>query len=141
MNDAPAPIQSTTSPALIASVLAEAVPYLGRYAGKTVVVKYGGHAMGAGGETFAKDVVLLRQVGINRRSSSTAAGRRSTACSTWLGIKSRFYVNGLGVTDSGAETMEVVEMVARRHHQQAARSPRSTRPAAAPSGCAARTAI
>jgi len=107
MNDAPTPIQSTTNPALIASVLAEAVPYLGRYAGKTVVVKYGGHAMGAGGETFAKDVVLLRQVGINPIVVH-GGGPQINRMLDRLGIKSQF-INGLRVTD--AETMEVVEMV------------------------------
>jgi len=105
MNDAlPLP---TVEPALIAKVLAEAVPYLGRYARKTVVVKYGGHAMGAGGETFARDVVLLRQVGINPIVVH-GGGPQINRMLDRLGIKSRF-VNGLRVTD--AETMEVVEMV------------------------------
>ena len=40
-------------PASKAATLAAALPYMRRYAGKTIVVKYGGHAMGAGGETFA----------------------------------------------------------------------------------------
>ena len=62
MNDAILKAPTVAEPAVIAAVLAEAVPYLGRYAGKSVVVKYGGHAMGAGGETFARDVVLLREV-------------------------------------------------------------------------------
>src|SRR5262245_60848670 len=50
-----------------AAVLAEALPYMRRYAGHTLVVKYGGHAMGgsAAGDSFARDVVLLKQVGIN----------------------------------------------------------------------------
>ena len=50
-----------------AATLAAALPYLRRYSGKTIVVKYGGHAMGdeALGELFAQDVVLLKQVGIN----------------------------------------------------------------------------
>src|SRR6202022_231950 len=55
-----------------AAVLAEALPYMRRYAGHTLVVKYGGHAMGGsagggavGGDSFARDVVLLKQVGIN----------------------------------------------------------------------------
>jgi len=50
-----------------AATLAAALPYLKRYAGKTVVVKYGGHAMGQEelGRLFAADVVLLKQVGLN----------------------------------------------------------------------------
>ena len=54
--NAPTPLATQVAaadPALRAAILAEAVPYLRRYAGKTIVVKYGGHAMGAGGETFA----------------------------------------------------------------------------------------
>ena len=96
-----------SDPALIADVLALAVPYLARYAGKTVVVKYGGHAMGAGGETFASDIVLLRQVGINPIVVH-GGGPQINRMLDRLGIKSQF-VNGLRVTD--AETMEVVEMV------------------------------
>ena len=48
-----------------AATLAAALPYLKRYAGKTVVVKYGGHAMGEEelGKLFAADIVLLKQVG------------------------------------------------------------------------------
>jgi len=100
-------LPSGTDPALVASVLAEAVPYLGRYAGKTVVVKYGGHAMGAGGETFARDVVLLKRVGINPIVVH-GGGPQINRMLDRLGIKSQF-VNGLRVTDD--ETMEVVEMV------------------------------
>jgi acetylglutamate kinase len=107
MNDPILKAPSVAEPAVIAAVLAEAVPYLGRYAGKTVVVKYGGHAMGAGGETFARDVVLLRQVGINPIVVH-GGGPQINRMLDRLGIKSRF-VNGLRVTD--AETMEVVEMV------------------------------
>ena len=100
-------LPSGTDPALVAAVLAEAVPYLGRYAGKTVVVKYGGHAMGAGGETFARDIVLLKHVGINPIVVH-GGGPQINRMLDRLGIKSRF-VNGLRVTDD--ETMEVVEMV------------------------------
>ncbi len=105
MNDAVA--ASTVEPALIAKVLAEAVPHWVRYAGKTVVVKYGGHAMGAGGETFAQDIVLLRQLGMNPIVVH-GGGPQISRMLDRLGIKSNF-VNGLRVTD--AETMEVVEMV------------------------------
>jgi acetylglutamate kinase len=105
MNDTPLP--STVEPALIAKVLAEAVPHWVRYAGKTVVVKYGGHAMGAGGETFAQDVVLLSELGMNPIVVH-GGGPQINRMLDRLGIKSQF-VNGLRVTD--AETMEVVEMV------------------------------
>src|ERR1700733_12585470 len=105
MNDAS--LHSTVEPALIAKVLAEAVPHWVRYAGKTVVVKYGGHAMGAGGETFAQDVVLLRELGMHPIVVH-GGGPQINRMLDRLGIKSSF-VNGLRVTD--AETMEVVEMV------------------------------
>src|SRR6202045_2913113 len=107
MNDARHILPSTVDPTLIAKVLAEAVPHWVRYAGKTVVVKYGGHAMGAGGETFAQDVVLLRQLGMNPIVVH-GGGPQINRMLDRLGIKSTF-VNGLRVTD--AETMEVVEMV------------------------------
>ena len=102
-----APLSPTVEPALIAKVLAEAVPHWVRYAGKTVAVKYGGHAMGAGGETFAQDIVLLRQLGMHPIVVH-GGGPQINRMLDRLGIKSRF-VNGLRVTD--AETMEVVEMV------------------------------
>jgi acetylglutamate kinase len=105
MNDSPP--HSTVDPSLIAKVLAEAVPHWVRYAGKTVVVKYGGHAMGAGGETFAQDVVLMRELGVNPIVVH-GGGPQINRMLDRLGIKSQF-VNGLRVTD--AETMEVVEMV------------------------------
>src|SRR5258707_8418173 len=61
------PPAARTDPASKAATLAAALPYMRRYAGKTVVVKYGGHAMGddAPGEVFPQDVVLLKQGGIN----------------------------------------------------------------------------
>ncbi len=107
MISSPTSPPAAAEPAVIAAVLAAAVPYLARYAGKTIVVKYGGHAMGAGGETFARDVVLLRQVGINPVVVH-GGGPQINRMLDRLGIKSNF-VNGLRVTD--AETMEVVEMV------------------------------
>jgi acetylglutamate kinase len=106
MNDALSP-HPTVAPELLAKVLAEAVPHWVRYADKTVVVKYGGHAMGAGGETFAQDVVLLRQLGMHPIVVH-GGGPQINRMLDRLGIKSNF-VNGLRVTD--AETMEVVEMV------------------------------
>ena len=107
MNDAPPHFAVKKDPALIAEVLAEAVPYLARYAGCTIVVKYGGHAMGAGGATFAQDVVLLSKVGINPIVVH-GGGPQINKMLDRLGIKSNF-INGLRVTDEA--TMEVVEMV------------------------------
>src|ERR1700733_10965925 len=105
MNDALPP--PTVDPTLIAKVLAEAVPHWVRYAGKTVVVKYGGHAMGAGGETFAQDVVLLRELGMHPIVVH-GGGPQINRMLDRLGIKSTF-VNGLRVTT--AEIMEGVERV------------------------------
>ena len=98
---------ASAAPAFKAAVLAQAMPYLRQYAGETIVVKYGGHAMGAGGETFARDVALLKQVGIHPIVVH-GGGPQINRMLDRLGVKSRF-VNGLRVTDS--ETMEVVEMV------------------------------
>ena len=92
-----------------ASVLAEALPYMQRYAGATFVVKYGGHAMGdpKAARDFAEDIVLLKAVGINPvvvHGGGPQIGKMLGA----LGIESRF-VDGLRVTDS--ETAKVAEMV------------------------------
>ena len=103
------PNPTTPDPASKATVLAEALPYLRPYAGQTVLVKYGGHAMGNGdnGAPFARDIVLLKQVGINPIVVH-GGGPQIGQMLQRLGIKSNF-VNGLRVTDR--ETMEVVEMV------------------------------
>ena len=98
---------AAASPALKAAVLGEALPYLRRYAGQTVLVKYGGHAMGGGDDPFARDIVLLKQVGINPIVVH-GGGPQIGQMLQRLGIKSRF-VDGLRVTDR--ETMQVVEMV------------------------------
>jgi len=92
-----------------AAVLTEALPYMRRYAGRTLVVKYGGHAMGdsAIGDSFARDVVLLKQVGINPIIVH-GGGPQIAQMLARLGIESTI-VDGLRVTD--AATMEVVEMV------------------------------
>ena len=90
-----------------AAVLAEALPYMRRYAGKTIVVKYGGHAMGDSGSSFAKDVVLLKQVGVNPIVVH-GGGPQIGQMLERLKIKSSF-IDGLRVTDR--ETVEVVEMV------------------------------
>ncbi|WP_195819769.1 acetylglutamate kinase [Roseobacter sp. MH60115] len=92
-----------------ASTLNKALPYLQRYANATVVIKLGGHAMGsdAAMEEFARDVVLMRQVGVNPVIVH-GGGPMINAMLEKLQIKSDF-VNGKRVTD--AATMDVVEMV------------------------------
>ncbi|MFZ2005026.1 MAG: acetylglutamate kinase [Stellaceae bacterium] len=107
MNDPSSEPAAAAEPSVIASVLAGAAPYLAEYSGKTVVVKYGGHAMGAGGETFASDIVLLHRLGMHPIVVH-GGGPQINGMLDRLGIKSNF-VNGLRVTD--AETMQVVEMV------------------------------
>ena len=92
-----------------AHVLTEALPFMQRYDKKTVVIKYGGHAMGDEklAEAFAHDVVLLKQAGVNPVVVH-GGGPQIAAMLGRLGIKSTFK-NGLRVTD--AQTIEVVEMV------------------------------
>lgn len=92
-----------------AGTLSRALPYLQRYDGATVVIKLGGHAMGSDEamEEFARDVVLLRQVGVNPVVVH-GGGPMINAMLERLAIMSEF-VNGKRVTD--AATMEVVEMV------------------------------
>lgn len=92
-----------------ARILSEALPFMQRYADTTVVVKYGGHAMGdsALARDFARDIVLLKQSGINPVVVH-GGGPQIGAMLEKLGIKSEFQA-GLRVTD--ARTMEVVEMV------------------------------
>ena len=109
MSEKPSPAQIDAAAAAKAVTLSEALPYMRRYSGKTVVVKYGGHAMGdtSIAELFARDVVLLKQVGINPIVVH-GGGPQIGHMLERLGIQSRF-VDGLRVTDR--ETMEVVEMV------------------------------
>jgi len=92
-----------------ARTLSQALPLLQRYDGATVVIKLGGHAMGsdAAMESFARDVVLMQQVGVNPVIVH-GGGPMINAMLDKLQIKSEF-VNGKRVTD--AATMEVVEMV------------------------------
>lgn len=92
-----------------ASTLNKALPYMQRYANATVVIKLGGHAMGSDEamDEFARDVVLMRQVGVNPVIVH-GGGPMINAMLDTLQIKSEF-VNGKRVTD--AATMEVVEMV------------------------------
>jgi len=100
---------SSPDPVVKAAVLAQALPYMRRYAGRTLVVKYGGHAMSdaAAEDSFARDVVLLRQVGINPIIVH-GGGPQIAQMLKRLGIETTS-VDGLRVTDR--ETMEVVEMV------------------------------
>ncbi len=91
-----------------AHIVAKALPFLRRYAGATIVVKYGGHAMeGALANEFGRDIALLKQVGINPVIVH-GGGPQINAMLKRLDIKSEF-VNGLRVTDEAM--VEVVEMV------------------------------
>ncbi|RCV89129.1 acetylglutamate kinase [Billgrantia montanilacus] len=101
--------QPTRDPRLVVEVLSEALPYIQRFTGKTVVVKYGGNAMTEDTliDSFARDMVLMKEVGINPVVVH-GGGPQIGDLLTKLKIESRF-VNGMRVTDS--ETMDVVEMV------------------------------
>ncbi|MFV0334872.1 MAG: acetylglutamate kinase [Tropicimonas sp.] len=92
-----------------ARTLSEALPYLQRYAGATVVIKFGGHAMGDAAQmaSFARDIVLMNQVGLHPVVVH-GGGPMINALLKKLDIQSEF-VNGKRVTDEA--TMEVVEMV------------------------------
>ena len=92
-----------------ARTLAEALPYMRRFTGQTFVIKYGGHAMGDAqlADDFARDVVLMKQVGINPVVVH-GGGPQIGAMLDRLKIKSSF-INGLRVTDG--ETVDIVEMV------------------------------
>ncbi|MEM7490504.1 MAG: acetylglutamate kinase [Pseudomonadota bacterium] len=93
----------------MARTLNEALPYLRRYDDAVVVIKLGGHAMGSdeGMASFARDVVLMRTVGINPVVVH-GGGPMINELLARLGVESRF-VRGKRVTD--ADTMRVVEMV------------------------------
>lgn len=92
-----------------AETLVDALPYLQRYAGRTFVVKYGGHAMGDPelARDFAEDVVLLKAVGINPVVVH-GGGPQIGAMLKTMGVESRF-IDGLRVTDK--QTAQVAEMV------------------------------
>ena len=92
-----------------ARTITEALPFMRRYAGKTFVIKYGGHAMGDQqlSELFARDVVLLKQVGIHPVVVH-GGGPQIGKMLERLAVKSEF-IDGLRVTD--AATVEIVEMV------------------------------
>lgn len=99
-----------------AEVLLEALPYIRRYSGKTMVIKYGGHAMTDEllKESFAQDVVLMKFIGINPVIVH-GGGPQINEFLKRLDIQSRF-VRGMRVTD--AATMEVVEMVLGKINKQ-----------------------
>ena len=102
-------MSNAIDPALKAQILAEALPYIKRFHGKTIVVKYGGSAMTepALQKSFAHDVVLLKLVGMNPVVVH-GGGPQIEAVLNRIGKKGEF-VQGMRVTD--AETMDVVEMV------------------------------
>ncbi len=92
-----------------ARLLVQALPFMQRYENKTIVVKYGGHAMGNPelGKAFAADIALLKQSGVNPIVVH-GGGPQIGAMLAKMGIESRFE-NGLRVTDQ--KTVEIVEMV------------------------------
>lgn len=92
-----------------AATLSEALPYMRNYAGKTIVIKYGGHAMGDDvlADMFARDVVLMKQVGINPVVVH-GGGPQIGEMLERLKIQSSF-IDGLRVTDRA--TVDIVEMV------------------------------
>jgi len=92
-----------------AETLSQALPFMHKYAGETFVIKYGGHAMGdeSLAETFARDVALLKQVGINPIVVH-GGGPQISEMLNRLNVKASF-VDGLRVTDR--QTVEIVEMV------------------------------
>jgi acetylglutamate kinase len=100
---------SPIAPQLKADILAEALPYIKRFHGKTIVVKYGGNAMTDENlkQSFARDVVLLKLVGMNPVVVH-GGGPQIENMLARVGKKGEF-VQGMRVTD--AETMELVEMV------------------------------
>ena len=94
---------------LFAEVLGEALPYIQQFAGKTVVIKYGGNAMTEPElkQGFARDIVLLKQIGINPVVVH-GGGPQIGELLARVGKETEF-VNGMRVTDS--DTMDIVEMV------------------------------
>src|SRR5687767_15718451 len=104
-NPAAPPLESHVK----ARILAEALPYIQRFHGRTIVVKYGGNAMTDVRlkESFARDVVLLKLVGMNPVIVH-GGGPQIDDLLKRVGKKGEF-VQGMRVTD--AETMDVVEMV------------------------------
>ena len=97
------------SPQDQARILSEALPHMQQYDEETIVIKYGGHAMGEESlaKQFARDIVLLEQTAINPVVVH-GGGPQIAAMLSRLGIKSEFAA-GLRITD--AATIEIVEMV------------------------------
>ncbi len=100
---------TNSTPTLTAQVLNEALPYIQRFTGKTIVVKYGGNAMidETLKNSFARNIVLMKELGMNPvvvHGGGPQIGRLLEQ----LGKESRF-IEGMRVTDS--ETMDIVEMV------------------------------
>ena len=93
----------------VAEVLSEALPYIRRFVGKTLVIKYGGNAMESEElkTGFARDIVLMKALGINPVVVH-GGGPQIADLLNRLNIESRF-VEGMRVTDG--QTMDVVEMV------------------------------
>jgi acetylglutamate kinase len=104
MNDS-----TVTSPLDAARVLSEALPHMQRYDEETIVIKYGGHAMGSEqvARSFARDIVLLEQTAINPVVVH-GGGPQIEAMLKRAGVQSQF-AGGLRITD--AATLEIVEMV------------------------------
>ncbi|NQW69843.1 MAG: acetylglutamate kinase [Betaproteobacteria bacterium] len=105
----PLPTISDISPLLKAEILAEALPYIRSYHGKTIVIKYGGNAMIEDRlkESFARDVILLKLVGMNPVVVHGGGPQIDEALKK-IG-KTGTFIQGMRVTDE--ETMEVVEWV------------------------------
>ena len=99
-----------------AEVLIEALPFLQRFRGQSLVIKYGGHAMQSREmrESFAQDIVLLKLVGVNPVVVH-GGGPQISELIAKLGLKSRF-VRGMRVTDT--DTMEAAEMVLQRLNKE-----------------------
>src|SRR5437899_5333874 len=100
---------SHISPLDQARIMSDALPHMQEYDEETIVIKYGGHAMGAENlaKSFARDIVLLEQTAINPVVVH-GGGPQIEAMLKRLGIKSEF-AGGLRITD--AATIEIVEMV------------------------------
>lgn len=101
--------EETYKPEEIANILMEAMPYIKRFHGKTIVIKYGGNAMVDEQlkESFARDVVMMKLVGINPVVVH-GGGPQISKTLEQIGKQSEF-IEGMRVTDR--ETMDVVEMV------------------------------
>ena len=102
-------MSSDTEAQQYAHILTEALPYIQRYSGKTIVIKYGGNAMTDENlkKSFARDVVLLKQVGVNPVIVH-GGGPQIGSLLEKIGKESHF-IEGMRVTDT--ETMDVVQMV------------------------------